>query len=664
MIKVRRDHAPPTRSLIQVLSLTTVGASLIFLLMLSVLWGIGRAQDMAISADILRSSLLIERQQALRGTVERALRVVGGLRAQAERERLDALKAEVIQARSLANHLLNRYGKAPSSPLSASPPRPGAAGAPGLIANALQAFDAGAEDRGLFVLDAAGGSPAGSPPPSAALVAELWALARGGGGYLGSGEGAARRIYYVEAFAPFEWVIGSWRLVEAGEAALQRAALETLAAENGGVGDIFVGTWEGVALLGPGQGRDQRELTDSDGVKPVALLIDQARSGRPGFVEYRAPYGSRVNARKLSYVAAIADWRWYVGTGVMLDDIDALANNRLGVMRTALAWEVLGGIALIGLAGLTITWGLLRVRRRLEASHRRFLAFLDEAAQGRGEIDPAAMEFLEYRDLAASANRMVEQRRDALSRLAERGVELQRSNRELERFAFIASHDLQEPLRSIAGFIQLIERRLGPDIDPEVAEFFSFVVGGAGRMRDQIEGLLEYSRLDRAQLERTVVVLDEVVAEVIAELEPQIAAAGACVRVEVLPVVSADRGQLRLLFTHLLDNALKFRNPDRPPELRISALRDVDGCWRISVGDNGIGIAEAYHAQVFDLFRRLHSAGTYAGTGLGLAVCRRIVERHGGDIRLRSVPGRGTTVSFTLMAPADGPHAAGWNRAH
>ncbi|AEH37952.1 MEDS domain-containing protein [Halopiger xanaduensis] len=226
---------------------------------------------------------------------------------------------------------------------------------------------------------------------------------------------------------------------------------------------------------------------------------------------------------------------------------------------------------------------------------------------------------------------------------------LETSNERLEQFAYAASHDMQEPLRMVSSYLQLIERR-DEDLSAETREYLEFAVDGAERMRAMIDGLLQYSRVQSrgGPLEPTD--LEAVVADVRDDLQLRLAETDADLTVGDLPRVTGDPEQLRQLFQNLLDNALTYAG-DEPPRIDTTAERTSDGDgWTISVRDEGIGIPVAEQDRIFDLFDRLHSREEYAGTGIGLALCQRIVERHAGAIRVDSEPGEGATFSVTLPA--------------
>ncbi len=224
--------------------------------------------------------------------------------------------------------------------------------------------------------------------------------------------------------------------------------------------------------------------------------------------------------------------------------------------------------------------------------------------------------------------------------------ELERSNRELEHFASVASHDLQEPLRMVAGYMRLLDQRHAGELDASAREYIRYAVEGTARMQALIEGLLTYARVQRGQTGLEPTSLDDAVEWAVSNLQAAIEESGAALAIDPLPVVDGDATQLGQLFQNLIGNAIKFRGDD-PLQLEISAV-EQDGEWLLAVADNGIGIDDESRERVFEIFQRLHDRAEYEGTGIGLAVCRRIVERHGGRIWLESAPGGGTRVCFTL----------------
>lgn len=237
----------------------------------------------------------------------------------------------------------------------------------------------------------------------------------------------------------------------------------------------------------------------------------------------------------------------------------------------------------------------------------------------------------------------------AESLVKKKSEELARSNKELEEFAFVASHDLQEPLRMVQGFTERLSQHLGDHIDEQAAKYMHYVTDGAIRMRTLIQDLLAYSRAGRNELRMVEMDFNELVDEVVDTLSAAIKASGVRLILHPLPRLTASPVMMRQVFQNLIANAAKFHGP-KDPFIDVSAAWNGTE-WVFTIEDNGIGIDPKYHGKIFEIFQRLHSMSQYPGTGIGLAICRKIVERHGGRIRVESEEGKGAKFHFTLPAP-------------
>ncbi|WP_121742119.1 ATP-binding protein [Natronorubrum halophilum] len=275
------------------------------------------------------------------------------------------------------------------------------------------------------------------------------------------------------------------------------------------------------------------------------------------------------------------------------------------------------------------------------------LCFADDTARSTS-FTPAERSFVEL--LTQWLSYELERQRHQ-QELEELVADLEASNERLEQFAYAASHDLQEPLRMVASYLSLVERRYADELDEDGQEFIEYAVDGATRMQRMIDGLLAYSRVDTQDNPLETVDIGAIIEDVVTDLEVRIEETGADITVEPLPTVYGDPGQLRQVFQNLLDNAITYAG-EQPPRISVFAAKDGHQ-WEISVRDWGIGIDPDDADHIFQVFNRLHSADEYDGAGIGLALCDRIVERHDGDIRVDSTPGEGATFSVTLPAPPD-----------
>jgi len=246
----------------------------------------------------------------------------------------------------------------------------------------------------------------------------------------------------------------------------------------------------------------------------------------------------------------------------------------------------------------------------------------------------------------------ITQRKRAEATLVEQADKLARSNSELEQFAYVASHDLQEPLRKIQAFGDRLKTKYESGLGPDGLDYLTRMQNAAGRMQTLIQDLLSLSRVASNSKPFTSVDLGDVIRTVVSDLEMRILDAGGSVEIGTLPVIFGDRGQMAQLFQNLIGNGIKFRKPDEKPVVKIDSephtLANGAAGWQISVEDNGIGFDEKYQERIFQIFQRLHGRNEYEGTGIGLAICRKIVDRHGGAITANSQPGAGARFIIAL----------------
>jgi PAS domain S-box-containing protein len=260
----------------------------------------------------------------------------------------------------------------------------------------------------------------------------------------------------------------------------------------------------------------------------------------------------------------------------------------------------------------------------------------------------------------------ITQRKRAEMTLVEQADKLARSNSELEQFAYVASHDLQEPLRKIQAFGDRLKTKYESGLGPEGLDYLTRMQNAAARMQVLIQDLLSLSRVASNAKPFTMVDLNDVVRTVVSDLEMRIQDAGGRVEIGTLPVIFGDRGQMAQLFQNLIGNGLKFRKPGESPLVKIDSnpqtLPTGAAGWRIAVEDNGIGFDEKYRDRIFQIFQRLHGRSEYEGTGIGLAICRKIVDRHGGAIAANSSPGAGA--KFVITLPGTLPESAPGGNYH
>lgn len=316
-------------------------------------------------------------------------------------------------------------------------------------------------------------------------------------------------------------------------------------------------------------------------------------------------------------------WRWFSGDFSdppdLFDDVSSLAIS--GCMLAAVWW---------------IPKLFLTIKQAAET-----------LKQSKEELEiKVAARTAELQEANINLSVELDERRRAEAKLARYAADLRRSNAELEQFAYVASHDLQEPLRMVASFTQLLAKRYRGKLDQDADEFIGFAVDGANRMQMLINDLLALSRVGTRGKPLEPTDCEALLSHTLTNLAAMLQETGAVVTHDQLPTVLADAVQLGQMFQNLLINALKFQGRE-PPRVHISAQRQ-DNEWLFSVRDNGIGIDSQHQERIFAIFQRLHRREDFPGTGLGLALCKKIAERHGGRIWVESEPGRGSTFNFTI----------------
>ncbi len=339
-----------------------------------------------------------------------------------------------------------------------------------------------------------------------------------------------------------------------------------------------------------------------------------------------------------------------------VDELASVQRWRNTVLSAVVAALLVSGILLALLVRKAVT----RPLERLAASCRRITeGSFDEKISVRGPRDIQAIAS-DVEDMRQRIVDELEASRSAREQLGEQALELQRSNAELEQFAYVASHDLQEPLRKVASFCQLIEKRYGDKLDERGVEYIRFAVDGAKRMQVLINDLLTFSRVGRLGSTEADVDLDAVLADAVDNVAAAIEESGAeVVRTgDPLPTVKGDPTLLTMLLQNLIGNAVKFRKADVAPRIVIDCTVGEgtrEGSWLFTVSDNGIGIPEEFAEKVFVIFQRLHGRDIYTGTGIGLALCKKIVEHHGGNIWIDTGHTEGARFRFTIPCVVDDP---------
>jgi signal transduction histidine kinase len=417
-------------------------------------------------------------------------------------------------------------------------------------------------------------------------------------------------------------------------------------------------------------GRDQPMAADLTRVEQAAAqwraqyavpLIDLAKSGAPAGQATILLDGSE---QAFTGLRGLFDTQ-----NQHLSDQVIRGSASLGRVRAVTNWTfiiiLIAFLVAAGALAVVLNYAVLQPLNRIRSSARRVVAGDFEhriAITGPADLRAVASDIEAMRSrLVAAAEAARAAQEFAASQAADldaQAAELIRSNAELEQFAYVASHDLQEPLRKVASFCQLLEKRYGDQLDERGRQYIDFAVDGAKRLQVLINDLLTFSRVGRGHEVRTEVPLGQPLDSAISALDAVIEDQGAVIdRPDELPAVNGDATLLAMLWQNLISNGIKFAREGEPPRITITCAEAPDSMWRICVADNGIGVAPEFSDKIFIIFQRLHGRDAYPGTGIGLALCKRIVEYHGGEISLDATYSGGTRICFTLpripLAKAD-----------
>ena len=348
---------------------------------------------------------------------------------------------------------------------------------------------------------------------------------------------------------------------------------------------------------------------------------------------------------------AFTDAKWSHESALSLTGADWTVRVRptpaaLRQMQTRLPEVILAaGLVMSLLFALAIHYAQTS-RSRAEAAEAANIKLGQEVMERKRAEEEAEGHAAELADANARLELEIVERKKAVETVARHSAELERSNAELEQFAYVASHDLQEPLRVIGGYAQLLSKRYRGRLDSDADEFISFVVDGTNRMQLLISDLLAYSKVGSRDRVSNPCDCNSIVRETMTTLKAAMDESKATVTHDQLPTVMADKFQLMQLFQNLIGNAIKYRGK-KPPSVHISSMMNGSE-WVFSVQDNGIGIDPRYHDRIFVIFQRLHGKGEYSGTGIGLAICKKVVENHNGKIWVNSAPETGSTFYFSI----------------
>ena len=407
--------------------------------------------------------------------------------------------------------------------------------------------------------------------------------------------------------------------------------------------DTYLVNSQNYYITEPLYGKDYalRKTIHTEGVKNALL----GKNGKAIYQDYRgvSVYGAYnyLSDLEIALITEIDEDEYLAPIKKMQKAIFGIG-ILMAILSFAASWAVSGAL-------LSPLNRLVSAVAKMDAEHLVF----SEKFSGKNEIAKLAETFSDLTDRLQRTlvsrdilQQEVEMRRDAEEQLRSTMTQLTRSNQELEQFAYVASHDLQEPLRMVSSYVQLLSERYKDQLDDTARKFINYAVDGAVRMQALIQDLLSFSRVTTKGLAFEEVDCNQLLQRALGNLQIAIDTSGAEITRDPLPKVYGDAGQITQVFQNLIGNALKFRGT-MPPKIHVSA-KQLDDTWQISVQDNGIGIDPKYADKIFVIFQRLHTREEYPGTGIGLALCKRIVERHGGEIGFQSEVAKGTKFYFTF----------------
>ena len=475
-----------------------------------------------------------------------------------------------------------------------------------------------------------------------------------------------KKISFVKRFAPYDWYIGTGLYVVDVEEQIKAKWLERINHIRFGknlAGYLFAVDWRGKSLAHGTQpdliGNNGWEYKDSRGNKTTQLLIAASKKKDGGYTSFwwRKPDTGKESS-KIAYAKAVPEWELFVGSGVYTDDIEQNITTLRAALNAQTKTKILIFIIIVAIA-FTLFFILFNLlSNRLRKDFNLFIAFFDQAAFSDKKIDREAIQSVELDQMAGYANKMLQDKinaqqdlwneRDQLEEdVRLRTIDLTAANKELEAFSYSVSHDLRAPLRAIDGFARILLEDHTERLDQEGRRTLNVIGSNVQKMGRLIDDLLAFSRLDRKKIGTSNVDMNQLTDELIGELKVDFGERVVNFNINSLPDSTGDRAMLREVLFNLMSNALKFTREKNPAMIEITGKADDDEDI-YSISDNGVGFDMKYADKLFKVFQRLHSSQEFEGTGIGLALARRIVRKHGGRIWAEGTVGKGAIFYFSL----------------